>query len=320
MSGNVDNAGSFMENTGAEVSKTITTNMGMFVLFVAVLIVSIYVMFQLYTIIMKTDLQTAVIVKDVKDIKAISKVSSYSLFRLNLGSDKKVIDLPPLNNGVEYSLSYWLYIDEFVNSRFPKLVTFSGTSDDVSAANIIMYLDPSYVKMHLLIRTTITSGISDNLANIHNSSDCNFFRLQVPYIPLNRWVNVTLVVDNYYIQFFIDGELRHVVDTSETYIIKSGDTASEQTTTECTSKAIVNNVGKYFYSGQPKGGESLNGFISKMKFFNYALTIDHAKMIYKTGPLHQSILSQLGLPLYGIRNPFYRVDSVAVDDDGDATI
>jgi hypothetical protein len=63
-----------------------------------------------------------------------------------------------------------------------------------------------------------------------------------------------------------------------------------------------------FYSGKSTNGEKLDGFISKMKFFNYALTVDHAKMVYKTGPVHQSILSKLGLPLYGIRNPFYRVD------------
>ena len=144
--------------------------------------------------------------------------------------------------------------------------------------------------------------IQDSLVDIHNNvtgtgnESCSFFRMEVPYIPVSRWINFTVVVDDNYIQLFMDGELRQVIDTTEQV-------------TGCQALNMAKFLGSYnFYSGKPTNGEKLDGFISKMKFFNYALTVDHAKMVYKTGPVHQSILSKLGLPLYGIRNPFYRVD------------
>ena len=112
---------------------------------------------------------------------------------------------------------------------------------------------------------------------------------------------------------FIDGELRQVIDSNETYTI---DGNSNDQVTECGPNTIMTDLGD-FYSGVVNDGEVLLGYISKMKFFNYALTVDHAKMVYKTGPVHQSILAKLGLPLYGVRNPFYRIDSDDTEKDDD---
>ena len=99
--------------------------------------------------------------------------------------------------------------------------------------------------------------------------------------------------------------MRQVIDTTETF-------------NSCTTNLKTLLGTSNFYSGDPKpGGDYLDGFISKLKFFNYALTIDHAKMMYKTGPVHQSILSKLGLPLYGVRNPFYRVDAAAAETNNE---
>ena len=59
--------------------------------------------------------------------------------------------------------------------------------------------------------------------------------------------------------------------------------------------------------------DKLDGYMSKVQLFNYSLTIDHAKIIYKAGPLHKSILSMIGIPMYGLRNPFVRLDEVNVE-------
>lgn len=294
----------YVQGIGQNVS---SNAVGMFILFASVLALCLYVAIQLYNLFVKTDLQTVTLVKDVRDITALVNKQSGSLFQLNVDSGGSIVSLPSLHNGNEYSLSYWLYIDDFVNTSNPKLITFAANSASIADSSMIMYMDPSYVKMNLLLRTSSASGVSTNLNSIHTSTACNFYRAAVPYIPVSRWMNVTVVVDNFYIQLFIDGELRHVIDTNESFT---------NGTTACRTN-ITNTIGRNFYAGSPSGGEHVQGFISKMKFFNYALTLDHAKMLYKTGPLHQSILSKMGIPMYGLRNPFYRVDDVTDSTDAD---
>lgn len=292
-----------LTNIRQRVMDSTGSNIGMMIMFVFVLIVSVYVAFQLYNIVVKTDLQTKVLVKDVINVS-----SKTGMFQLNMNSEDETVALPILNNGNEYSFSYWFYIDDFKVTTNPKLIMCAGSSASLADSGMIMYVDPSYTKMHLLMKTNATETIVDSLVDIHNNviseaapEKCSFFRMEVPYIPVSRWINFTVVVDDNYIQLFMDGELRQVIDTTEQV-------------TNCGSLNMDKFLGSYnFYSGKPTNGEKLDGFISKMKFFNYALTVDHAKMVYKTGPVHQSILSKLGLPLYGIRNPFYRVDE-DVDD------
>lgn len=299
----MDSAYSSVQSVGAKAVASLGNNTAMYVLFVIVIMITLYVVVQLYNIVVKTDLRTAVIVKDVIDIKQKGKNNA---IQLNKTADGEKIELPTLNNGNEYSISYWMFIEHFPTSTQPKLIMYGGSS--LSSAGIIMYMDPSYVKMHLLVKAKDVLSSKTSLSEIHTSleTSCDYFRATVPYVPMNRWVNVSVVIDNNYIQLFIDGELRQVIDTTENY--------TTQKNTLCENISLSQPSIGDFYSGAVSGGEILQGFISKMKFFNYALTVDHAKMVYKTGPVHQSILAKVGLPLYGIRNPFYRVDA---DDDKD---
>lgn len=161
--------------------------------------------------------------------------------------------------------------------------------------------------MHILLKTDDSNVSLGDFDEITNHIGCGYFRMTIPYVPISRWVNISMVVDNDYVQLFMDGELRQVIDTKEMF----GDNSCVRGVSSLTKTTN-------FYSGNPGlGGENLKGFISKLKFFNYALTIDHAKMVYNTGPVHQNILAKLGLPLYGVRNPFYRVDD-QVEEDANA--
>lgn len=109
--------------------------------------------------------------------------------------------------------------------------------------------------------------------------------------PTNRWVNVVIVVDETLAQLYIDGQFKEGKVSSGTY------------------NASVGNV----HIGKSSGEERLEGYLSKLQLFNYALTIDHTQIIYKAGPLHKSILSMIGIPMYGLRNPFVRLDEVNVE-------
>lgn len=109
--------------------------------------------------------------------------------------------------------------------------------------------------------------------------------------PTNRWVSVVIVVDETLAQLYIDGQFKEAKVANGTY------------------KSAIGNV----QIGKSSSDERLDGYLSKLQLFNYALTIDHTQIIYKAGPLHKSILSMIGIPMYGLRNPFVRLDEVNVE-------
>jgi hypothetical protein len=115
--------------------------------------------------------------------------------------------------------------------------------------------------------------------------------LKSPNFPTSRWVNIAVVVDETLAQLYIDGQFKEAKLSNSTYSSSSG------------------NV----HIGKSSHMERIQGYLSKIQLFNYALTIDHTKIIYKAGPLHKSILSMIGIPMYGLRNPFHRLDQVKVE-------
>lgn len=314
-----------MANSLASPSQSIVT----IALIVLVTGVSFYVMYHLYKIIMKTDLRTVTLLKNA------IKVPQYR--KMNINAD---VTMPSLYNGAEFSYSAWMYIESFNRTGKPQLVLYNGKGDSFSETiSPVFYLDPEYVTLHVLLSTNkgARPGVHrGSLENLHKYRDCDFVRLSVDYVPMQRWVNVALVVDNEYIQLFFDGELRKVIDITDKELIenihdelrdipKGADNLCENDNVCCKSenlccgKRLMNtNNGKQLYIGKIGTDEVFNGYLSKVQFFNYAITVDHAKIIYKSGPLHQSMLGRIGLPMYGLRNPFYKIDTSDVNESDEA--
>jgi hypothetical protein len=291
------------------IKKGLQSNMGIIVIAAILFMVLIYVILYIYRKYNETSLKTVTVLK--KPLK-VSKESF-----TNISSNTI---LPELYNGNEFSYSFWVYIDNenFERTTRPKLIMGRmSTQGEFGDANPVFYLDPIDNKMHVFIRTdNISSGLS-SLSDIHgytqsaDSSETiggtlsasNTYKpnvLTLNYMPLQRWVNVILVVDNNFVQLFVDGDLREVKDLS-----KGTD-----------NKVVTSSTGN-LVTGGDGNTMSFDGFLSKVQAFNYAVTIDHAKIIYKAGPLHKSILSMIGVPYYGVRSPFYRVDEVTTVSEGD---
>lgn len=294
--------------------------------------VSLYVMYHLYHIIMKTDLRTVTLLKNA------IKVPQYR--KMNINAD---VTMPSLYNGAEFSYSAWMYIESFNRTGKPQLILFNGKGDNFTeTTSPIFYLDPEYVTLHVLLNTnknpSIDTSYRGSLDKLHKYRDCDFVRLSVDYVPMQRWVNVTLVVDNEYVQLFFDGELRKVIDITDKELIENIHEYIQKNTPKglndlcehenvcckkentCCGRRLMNtNTGKNLYIGKIGTDEVFNGYLSKVQFFNYAITVDHAKIIYKSGPLHQSMLGRIGLPLYGLRNPFYKIDTSDVSEADEVT-
>ena len=280
-------------------------------------ILIMYVIYHVYSIVKKTDLKTITL------LKTAMKINTNKVDILNTN-----VTMPVLYNGTEFSYSFWMYISDFSPTTAPKMILFNNSSTSLTGSSPIFYMDPEYVSMHVLLKTDInTTQPRKSLQDLHNHKDCDYVRMNVPYVPMNRWVNVTLVVDNQYAQLFFDGELRKVIDVAEGRLIENKGWVDEkedhcddannpccQPSNKCCPKTTLsNNLGTSLNTGKIENNgnnEVVDGYLSQVRFFNYAITIDHAKVIYQTGPIHQSILFKVGMPTYGIRNPFYDLSEV----------
>lgn len=274
------------------VASPLKNNMGTVVIVFIMVVIMIYVILYVYRQYNNTSLKT------VTMLKKPVKVPSSSL--KNISSSTQ---LPENVNGKEFSYSMWLYIDAEdteVTSNNKLVLARMNSSSNLSEASPIFVLDRKSNKLYVYTKKENAYMGAINDVESFDST------LTIPYIPLQRWVNVILVIDNNFIQLFMDGELREVKDMSrfETY--------------DNRSPVVVTPTGDMVI-GSLNETPSFNGYVSKVQVFNYALTLDHAKFVYKAGPLHKSILSAIGVPHYGLQSPFYRIDEKIKSTDENCT-
>ena len=248
---------------------------------------------------------------------------------INLGSKEtpttvKSADIPLTMSGREYSYGFWLYLETFnptvtVNGmqRNHKIIMYRGAIDSFSTANPIIFMDAETNKLYVIIRTTNSSSNSiDTLDSIITN---NFFTtddrnvteeiankhliLSVDYVPLQRWVNVTVVVDNKIITLYVDGELYSVKSVDEFKAMsRIGNTISYNLLVDKTDGDLQ--IGK---SPQAALYNTIDGYIGKIEFFNYAVNASEVKKSYEAGPIASNWLSWFGINQYGIRSPVYKL-------------
>lgn len=263
--------------------KAVRGSSGTIIIVIILMLVSIYAIVSVYKRYNETSLDTVTMI--TKPIRIPE--SSLSV----ISSDTK---LPNNINGKEYAYSFWMYIDaEQLEQTAVNKFILGRIDSGVNLANgsPIFMLDKSMNKLHAYVKKTGDAVVPlDDIPSVFREST-----LTIPYIPMQRWINIILVVDNNFLQLFMDGELRQVKDLS------SFSTLSNQ------SGVIASPVGNMAI-GTAGGVPSFKGFLSKVQVFNYAISIDHAKIVYQVGPLSKSVLANIGIPYYGIQNPFYRID------------
>jgi len=254
--------------------------------------------------------------------------------------------LPKPVVGREYSYSFWLYIEKYDQSfdRSPtnqqiipkdKMIFYRGTAGDISTANPIVTMDGLSNKMYIAIKTqnsTLTSvpGRINYNSNLYNIRFMNYFShselkirdmanpdnpsinkyliLNVDYVPLQRWVNVTFIVDNKIITVYVDGEIYSVKNTEEFKALREPELDVRGRPVDV--NIIVDNTDNNIYVGKNNtigSGNTVTGYLGKLQFFNYALALNDVKAIYASGPI--GINSWFGGKInYGVRSPVYKLD------------
>lgn len=232
--------------------------------------------------------------------------------------------LPTLSNGREYAYSFWVYLESVKSDGNYNLVFLRSPNNDsnyLNNANPIVYLDKNSNKMVIKVRTASADTITyENLDSViegegtnnpitfHNDN-CKYATFKIDYVPLQRWVNIIINVNNNMLAIIMDGAIHSTRVLNEDNDRCPGESASKLVS-PTTGSIMIGNI-----SEEINNLPAADGFISKVQFFNYSLkTPAHIQKIYNAGPVKSvGILQKLGLPLYGIRNPLYRIDEVKVE-------
>lgn len=264
----------------------------------------------------------------IKNSKLVGKLLTSKAIQLEEVSSPIEIsgsDIPKSVVGREYTYSFWLYINEYNQSftkdkkgnmtPIDKLVFYRGTASDVTSANPIVTMDGLSNKMYIAIKTqesTLYSGSLINYnSNLYNIRYMNYFMnstlkirdmnspyqqyinkhliLTVDYIPLQRWVNVTFVVDNKICTVFMDGEIYSVKSTEEFKAIREPELDVRGRPIDV--NIVVDKTDNNLYIGKNSVGakNTVKGYLSKMQFFNYAVSMHEVKSIYKAGPVPKNL-------------------------------
>jgi hypothetical protein len=240
-------------------------------------------------------------------------------------------EIPKTESGREYAYAFWMYLESFSpemdipnNRPMHKLIMFRGNAGDVSSANPLIMMDGQTNKLYIIIKTTESSIVSATVnENLHEIIKNNYFIsnisledpsvnkhlvLEIDYIPLQRWVHVGVVVDNKVLTLYLDGEIYSVKSTDEfkaarqPYVTRLGKVLPYNVIVEKTDGDLF--IGKSVIGNK----RTIDGYMGKIEFFNYALSMEQLKKSYKTGPMPTGLLAMLGLGQYGFRSPVYKLN------------
>lgn len=235
-------------------------------------------------------------------------------------------DIPKPAVGREYCYSFWLYLESFEQTPDNnKLIWYRGNKDDVTSASPLVMMDSMENKLYFVIKTQDSSltNLGTPAADLRNIVSRNYYKdltvtgpdtnkhiiMEVDYVPLQRWVNIVVMVDNKIVTLFLDGEVYSVKSTDELKSLRKPEL--DNSGKPIVYNLIVDKSEGNIYVGRNaiNNKVTVNGYISKIEFSNFAPSLNQIKSIYNAGPFSKlaGFLSQMGLR-YTIRSPIVRID------------
>jgi hypothetical protein len=219
--------------------------------------------------------------------------------------------IPSLDNGLEYAMSFWVYVDTLQSTNNLKQVLLLGSREActvycgmdkssnalyfaiklTSCTDTAMSADAAKASIAAYIQARSGSGRGDSVsdgngggANVGN----NHLVVRVEYVPLQRWVNVVVVMNQDIVTLYLDGDIYSVASVTG----NDGGGGKAAAVSAPTGGMLVGDTADGFY-----------GFVSRVQFFNYATSVYHARMLYNAGPVSRGLLGYIGLPRYRLQWP-----------------
>lgn len=225
-------------------------------------------------------------------------------------------DIKTTGNGERRSYTFWIYIHDMNkfagNYKNVFNIQTSASVHNTSLASPFVFLDKKDNKMYFRFGEIEGKSQLDikNYNSLTESKLKEFMKtgIVIPYIPLQRWVHIAIVcnANSYknYIYAYVDGDLVSTTSNNEKdrYLGDTEDTRKKLTNIDINKNGVVNVGGEL----NDTDGPGFSGLVSKISTFNYELNQRDVYNDYYWGPIG-NILARLGLGMYGIRNPIYKL-------------
>ena len=229
----------------------------------------------------------------------------------NISLDEKV----KLSNGLEYTYSFWVYLEDLkLNNNKNRLILLRTKQNDVgnlNNPNPLVYLKANTNDIIIKVKTqnnseSSTVSLIDSDGNItDNDNGCNYITAELKYIPLQRWVNIVVNIDNNLLTIYRNSKPVYANFVDE----------SESSSEGCSNSRLIDITNGDIYIGGNENNK-YNGYISNIQFYNYSIKSNKdIENIYNRGPVNKSIADTLNLPNIKLRNPIKFVDDVEENCD-----
>jgi hypothetical protein len=216
------------------------------------------------------------------------------------------VEFPDASNGKRATYMFWMYIndiDKYSGSR--RRVMHIG-EDNADTASPLVYMGANDNKLHVMFnpkkpdsQTPTGPGRIEYLTSKYG--------IVIDYIPINRWVHVTIVVNESVnkgtISAYLDAELVKVASTGS-----ANPVAGTGANVSSVQNLVLDKKGAIYIGGSPSDamGPGFAGLVSKVMLFNFDLNVRDIYDEYRKGPI-DNLLAKLGLPAYGVQSPIYRI-------------
>ena len=205
-------------------------------------------------------------------------------------------------------MSFWLYINDFqATSMMKLLINRMSSTSGLVGANPVVFLDQTTNKLYICIATNRTPATPKNSldsllvkSGTGLQNNWSYLVATIDYVPMQRWVHVSFTVNDNTLTVFQDGGMYTVASLYD--MVDQTSKITRPAFAACVGDMTVGNT-------DPTLSSDTTGFISRVQFFNYALSASQVSAIYNTGPTDTNLLRSLGVPEYGVRSPVYRMDA-----------
>lgn len=194
--------------------------------------------------------------------------------------------LPALTNGREWTVSFWIYVENAAHTTADKNVLTFGS--DVENATFLVLMDRNVNRMYFVFKTTQSGGASAVSALTQfkqgNRPDTHII-VPIEYVPMSRWLMITAVVDQDTVTLYTDNKIYSVVSAAR---FKQGAIISDPDQSDILIGSASNGADAY---------------LSKLKYYNYGISVFQTRSSYNSGPGAGGLLGWLGINKYKLQWP-----------------
>jgi|LauGreDrversion4_2_1035121.scaffolds.fasta_scaffold183155_2 hypothetical protein len=204
------------------------------------------------------------------------------------------LTLPPLYPGGEFSVSTWIYVNNW-NERSGRNKLFfrlsGGSAEASNVETLVMYLGQNVNKLSVRVSSassvtsagsgsaidsvqlnseTITKITQDSPTSVFTDDSTGFKKCDIEEIDLQRWVNITVCLSGKTVDVYMDGKLSRSCVLNSMYHVTGDRTKVELA-----------------------GPSGFGGYIGQTQIANYAYSPDQVYKMYQNGPMDQSLWAMI---------------------------